>query len=258
MTKKAAALFINEAFAPLLERMQFTPEWVFGSSQIRVWRRLPDRENCTLEFVGNDEKPLKFHVKRYPRKYAPVAAQEARAFFALSRAGIGCPRVVAYGRSRGRGFLITEDLRGYEPADKLIERGQPFEPLLHLTAELAARLHKSGYHHQDLYLCHFFVGTDAGEMDINLIDAARVRRLPRWPFKRRWIVKDLAQFWYSSTRLAITDEQRLRWLLRYAECAGQKLSGSLRRAIDAKVNRIGRHDVKLNQRQPTRHRSIPG
>ena len=84
-------------------------------------------------------------------------------------------------------------------------------------------------------------------------DAARVRRLPGWPTRRRWIVKDLAQFWYSTTQLPVSDEQRTRWLAEYAMVSGHDIP---ERVIAAKARRIAAHDVKLNRRQPKRHVSL--
>ncbi len=61
-------------------------------------------------------------------------------------------------------------------------------------------LHNGGLHHRDLYLCHFLGRRDENpQADLRLIDAARVRPLPGPLTRRRWIVKDLAQFWYSTT-----------------------------------------------------------
>src|SRR5205085_11401166 len=128
----------------------------------------------------------------------------------------------------GRSFTIWQDLAGYTPTDKLVEAGVPFDRLLVPTADLAAQLHRAGLHHRDLYLCHFMVklGEDAADgaateaTDVRLIDTARVRRLGGLLTRRRWIVKDLAQFWYSTTKLAVTDEQRSAWLKRYAEQRG--------------------------------------
>jgi heptose I phosphotransferase len=118
---------------------------------------------------------------------------------------------------------------------------------------LAARLHASGLHHRDLYLCHFFVKT-SDDLELRLIDAARVRPLP-WLFRQRWIVKDLAQFWYSAKQLKIMDDQLIRWLGRYTDNVG-KLAPPLG-AIESKVGWIARHDRKLNQAQPSRNISIP-
>jgi hypothetical protein len=123
------------------------------------------------------------------------------------------------------------------------------------TADLAGKLHRAGLHHRDLYLCHFFAKVDGGEVDMRLIDVARVSRFGRL-LRRRWIVKDLAQFWYSTFAYgaAISDEQRHRWLVRYA---GHEPSPRFVRAIQRKVRAIGRHDAKLKKAQPKRNISIP-
>jgi hypothetical protein len=95
------------------------------------------------------------------------------------------------------------------------------------------------------------------EVDIRLIDTARVGRLTRPLTRRRWIVKDLAQFWYSTTKLGITDEQRERWLERYARQRKQSAE-RFRHAIVRKAFSIARHDLRLNKKQPRRNISIPG
>jgi hypothetical protein len=105
-----------------------------------------------------------------------------------------------------------------------------------------------------LYLCHFFVKTAGGDLELRLIDAARVRPLP-WLFRQRWIVKDLAQFWYSAKQLGIIDDQLIRWLGRYTDNV-PKLAPPLG-AIEGKVRWIAQHDQKLDQSQPNRNISIP-
>ena len=94
------------------------------------------------------------------------------------------------------------------------------------------------------------------QLELRLIDAARVRSLPRW-FKERWIVKDLAQFWYSATQLSVPREQLMLWLERYAARRKLRNIEALARKIERKVNWIARHDRKLNRSQPTRNISIP-
>jgi hypothetical protein len=150
---------------------------------------------------------------------------------------------------------MTEDLAGYDAADKMIERGEmTFDQLLEPTADLAARLHRAGLHHRDLYLCHFFVNR-AGA-DVRLIDVARVKRLPVL-LARRWIVKDLAQFWYSTLTLrAVSDAQRAAWLEHYAQ-KREINPQDVRGAIARKVRWIARHDVHLRREQPQRNISIP-
>ena len=93
---------------------------------------------------------------------------------------------------------------------------------------------------------------------MKLIDAARVARMNNFLTRWRWVVKDLAQFWYSTTTLpAVTDEQRDRWLERYAERREICWLPRLRAAVKSKSNSIARHDAKLKKSQPTRNISIP-
>ena len=98
---------------------------------------------------------------------------------------------------------------------------------------------------------------DDEAVDIRVIDTARVRRLGGMFTRTRWIVKDVAQFWYSTLRLAITDEQRLSWLERYGRSRGLPGVGTLRSAVQRKVREIARHDRKINLRRPERNVSIP-
>jgi len=134
-----------------------------------------------------------------------------------------------------------------------------FEALLEPTARVSASLHSKGLHHRDLYLCHFFARASGGSVaDLRLIDAARVKTLPKW-LGRRWIIKDLAQFWYSTLSLEVSDEQRERWLARYAEfrSLGAETLASMKAAIGRKASWIARHDARLRSREPGRNVSIP-
>jgi heptose I phosphotransferase len=235
-------------------------EAVFDHPDIKVWRSLPERDNCTLDADLPDGRHVRLHVKRYrpQRGMKTPADEESLAIRALETHQIPTVPLVGWGKiADGRSFLITEDLSSYRESEKLVrDEGLPFEQLLEPTADLAARLHAAGLHHRDLYLCHFFARPDAPN-DLRLIDAARVKRLPAWPMRQRWIVKDLAQFWFSTTALPVTDEQRTRWLARYAEQRRLKTIDPLRRAIERKAAWIARHDAKLREKQKVRNVSIP-
>jgi heptose I phosphotransferase len=251
---------------PLVREVGLDAEAIFERADIKPWRTLPDRENCLLDATRGDGSSVRLHVKRFPAavKGAP-AADEVRGIELLRRAGIPTVPLVGWGSvADGRSFVVSLDLAGYRDAEKLVAGGLPFAELLEPTADLAAKLHDAGLHHRDLYLCHFFAkagGGDAaaGPPELALIDAARVKPLPKW-FAKRWVVKDLAQFWYSTTKLPVTDEQRMAWLARYA--SKRNLAGTsavlLRRAIEHKSGWIARHDRSLRAKQPTRNVSIPG
>lgn len=245
-------------YQPLMRVVGLDAEAIFTHPQIIAWRKLPDRENCTLD-ATLDGRPIRLHVKRH--LVAGTAAEdEVKGIELLRQAGIATVPLVGWGRLEGgRGFVITADLAGYRDAEKLVAEGSvPFEALLEPTADLAARLHAAGLHHRDLYLCHFFARADGAAIDVKLIDAARVARMGNFLTRWRWVIKDLAQFWYSTTTLpSITDAQRERWLSRYADRRDICWLPRLRAAIVAKSNSIARHDAKLKQAQPTRNVSIP-
>jgi heptose I phosphotransferase len=247
-------------YQPWMREIGLDAEAVFEHPDIKPWRTLADRENCTLDATLGDGRRVRLHVKRYTATKTAAGAMlnEVAGFRLLQAHGIPTAPLVASGMlTDGRSFVITEDLAGYGDAEKLIAAGTPFDRLLEPTARLTAKLHNAGLHHRDLYLCHFFARVpDSCEADIKLIDVARVKSLPRL-FARRWIVKDLAQFWYSTLSLPITDRQRDAWLSAYAAARQIDDTASLRRAIVRKSNWIARHDRRLRQREPTRNISIP-
>ncbi|MGD1276134.1 MAG: lipopolysaccharide kinase InaA family protein [Tepidisphaeraceae bacterium] len=250
-------LHVADEFAPVLADLLFTAEMVFQHPDVKPWRQLADRENCLWDIRRPDGSTLRLHVKRYPPGRHRVAKQEADSYRDLRQAAVPTAKLAAWGTlADGRSFVMIEDLAGFAAADKLIAAGAPFEKLLIPTADLAAALHNAGFHHRDLYLCHFFAKVDGGGVDVRLIDIARVRRLPAL-LTRRWITKDLAQFWYSTLALPITDPQRDQWLARYARQTRAADVERLRRAVERKSRFIATHDAKLRARQPHRNISIP-
>jgi len=249
---------ISPRFKSLAAQLGLTAADIFSHPAIKPWRTLSDRENCLWDLAVPGGEQFRWHVKRFaPHSGSDPARQEAAGYAALRRRKIPTADVVAWGRHENRSFIITADLAGFRPADKLIESGEPFERLLIPTAELAASLHNSGLHHRDLYLCHFLARSLDGKVELRLIDAARVRRLPGALTRRRWIVKDLAQFHYSTLALPISDSQRRRWLEHYVLLTGIGRAEALADSIARKSAMIAAHDRKLRQRQPGRHVSIP-
>jgi hypothetical protein len=254
----SSTLHIHSEYQSLFDSIGLTPERVFTDSSIKPWRHLPDRENCLWDLPGPHGRAIRFHVKRYfpSRGSANRPREEAKAAERLAAGKIPAARIAAWGAlPDGRGFVILEDLAGFQAADKLIQSGVPFDRLLIPTADLAADLHNANLHHRDLYLCHFFAAATGKTPDVRLIDLARVRPLPKLT-RRRWIVKDLAQFWYSTLGLEITDDQRAAWLARYAKKTSVKKLETLRRSIQLKSDSIAAHDAKLRRRQPRRNISI--
>jgi hypothetical protein len=241
----------------LFDGLELDAESVFTDPRIQVWRALPDRENALLDHQRPDGTMIRFHIKRYPATAGAIADREMAGYRLLVRADVPAAPIIAHGRlADGRSFIILQDLAGYTPGDKSVERGLPFERILSATAALAARLHNARLHHRDLYLCHFMIRESAEGVDAKLIDMARVAELKNPLTRQRWIVKDLAQFWYSTTKLNVTDEQRTRWFTEYCRRRGIA-EDRLHVSVKAKSATIARHDVRLNRRQPERNVSIP-
>ena len=263
MTAASGSVFhVAECHRAAVRQIGLDADAVFDHPLVRPWRHLPDRENCTLDADLPDGTRVRWHVKRHTRptrRGVTPAEAEVGGHELLVAGGIPTAPLVGWGRlADGRSFVISEDLAGYTPADKLVAAGLPFDRLLAPTADLAADLHNAGLHHRDLYLCHFMAKVEGETVDLKLIDVARVRRLPGFLTRGRWVVKDLAQFWYSTTQLpAVTNDQRLAWLGRYADRRGVTSIDRLRRRVERKSNAIARHDRRLNVAQPTRNVSIP-
>lgn len=231
-------------------------EAVFTDPRIQVWRSLPERQNATFDFVSPDGAAHRWHIKRYLAGHAADVQHEVRGIHLLRDHGIPTVSLIAHGTlSDGRAFLITDDLAGFGPADKLPPAA--LRVMLEAIVELAARLHAEGLHHQDLYLCHFFVRADgdAHQSPVHLIDAGRVRRLPPRPLRFRWVVKDLAQLVFSLRRLDMSADAD-HALDRYCEFRAVVLPRLLRWCIDRKINRIAAHDRRLRQKQPGRDVSL--
>lgn len=252
----SARFHVAAEYQPVMRELGLDGDAVFVDPRVVVWRSIPERENCTLDAVLADGRAVRWHIKRH-RRDIRAGALEAQGIQLLASAGIRTAPLVGWGGlPDGRSFVITEDLAGFGDAEKLVRAGVPFERLLEPTADLAASLHSAGLHHRDLYLCHFFARVEADGVELALMDAGRVRHLPRWPFRRRWIVKDVAQFWYSIQQVGVDEKQCQAWMAHYARRRGVA-AGSLLGAVQRKAAWIARHDQRLRQRQPHRNVSIP-
>lgn len=259
MANSPPRFLILPAYQPIVRQLGLDGDAIFTDSRIIPWRTLLDRENCTLNLTLPDSRPIRWHIKRYQPAAGSItpAQQEAQGIQLLQQADIPTVPLVGWGiLADGRSFLITEDLADHQPADKLLEQGFDFDKMLLPLAGLAARLHRQNLHHRDLYLCHFFINPQQ-PAELRLIDAARVRPLPRWPLRRRWIVKDLAQLWYSLSQAQVQQYQSLALINEYIHQTGRGSGTKLLRSIEKKAARIARHDVKLRRQQPNRNISIP-
>jgi hypothetical protein len=214
--------------------------------EARLLRALPDRENWRLELETETGPPRigylkKHHVRTTASRLRArlgwgcgrtAAWTEAANIDRLARGGLAGMKLLAFGEKlhvdgRLEALLLTEELTGFAQLDHFLrERFRPrrmdrpsrrddsLHRLIAEVADVASRFHGLGYNHRDLYCCHFFIReTDDGEFRVNLIDLQRVEHRRR--FRRRWLVKDLAQLAYSAPTDRISGLQRLAFIKRY-------------------------------------------
>src|SRR2546421_292565 len=98
-------------YQPLMRAIGLDAEAVFEHPEIVAWRKLADRENCTLDAV-RDGRKIRLHIKRYLTN-GLAADAEVKALELLQQAEIPTVPLVGWGRlESGRTFVITEDLAG--------------------------------------------------------------------------------------------------------------------------------------------------
>src|SRR5262245_5317567 len=215
-----------------------------------VTRAVPGRFTVRIELPAAAPfgEPLAVYLKRYKgRGRSRAAAHEWRRLGEVASAGIPCPTPVAFGEWRSllaaESFLMTLEIPRAEQADWWI-RGRPARrrEVIEAVAALARRFHDAGFHHRDLYLCHFFVKEDgaagpdpAGRpLALYLIDLQRCGRLDGR--RRRWLVKDLAQLHRSLGEAGFTAADWGHLAERYGISDPRLL-----RAVERKSARIARH-----------------
>src|SRR4051812_4668042 len=111
------------AYADLLRRVGLPDAMsVFENPKIDVWRSITERENCVLDY-DTDGVAGRLHIKRNKRAHRGVD-DEAAAIRLLMNASLGTVPLVAAGRlNDGRGFLITDNLTGFDDADIRVRQG---------------------------------------------------------------------------------------------------------------------------------------
>ena len=240
-------MWLDRRYHPELKAAGLTRfEDVMTTSDGRCLRALADRENWRLELRDDQRRPRGVYLKKHhvrtwlSRLWAKLGIApgetagrvEARNVGRMAAHGIDVMHLVAYGEKlhadgRLESFVLTEELEGYTQLDHFLSRR--FAPLseqktrrrdphlitlIRRIAEIAGRFHAAGYNHRDFYCGHFFIREPVpGEFDVKMIDLQRVQR--RRFFRRRWIVKDLAQLVWSAHRDWISGTQKMAFLRHY-------------------------------------------
>jgi len=225
----------------------------------------------TVYLKRYDRPPVTTQVRNWLTlgRRIPCGLAEAGPLLDLAAVGIGVPEMVAYGRQWGRlferrSFIMTGEL----PRSDALERRLPAcfsapptpgvlvqrRQFVRRLAAFAARFHRTGYRHRDLYLSHIFYADDGS---LALIDLARAVR-PRLTAER-FRLKDISQLHYSAPGSVFSDTDRLRFYLAYA---GIRRLGTADKAIIKKVlrkaRRMARHDRRHGRAAPFMERRAEG
>ena len=115
---------------------------------------------------------------------------------------------------------------------------------------LVRRMHRLGYWHRDLYLCHVFAEETGDGFALSLIDLGRLghRARPR----KRWFVKDLAALWHSTPE-GVPPRLALRFLARWLDAHGVRGRSERRRWLRA----VRRRARRMAAHAPRGGRSFP-
>lgn len=198
-----------------------------GSGADQVLRAMPGRTTSvrTLDgvprvrkdFVGDEPRDWWFERLHRWRPRSP-AERERAAWVALAELGL-VPRVAVASSDfdpvprwsvprPGRGARSRLELgwvdHRCDAAAWLAE--QPSPERLEAILAVVVGLHRAGWYHRDLYLCHLVVGLEG---QLWVLDLGRARHQPH-P-RRRWFVKDLAALELSAPA-RVSRAARLRWL----------------------------------------------
>ncbi len=242
-------LLIEPEFTGLLERSGLRTAADFVEGRLgRLLREDPYRENRVLELEGRRYFLKVFHYNALYVTWWGIrrinmpslnGVQELLAHRALRALGIPTPQPVAAGFYRrgwlGRAsFFLSLEVPG-RPLDDVLRDGvspAARRRLCQRVGELAEQLHRHGWVHRDLYLCHLFVpqAEEPGAAPLVLIDLQRARRRS----SRRARVKDLAALHGSAS--SATRLERLRALRHYQVLP---IDRGLLGRIERKARRLG-------------------
>jgi heptose I phosphotransferase len=189
--------------------------------------------------------PWKEYLKPLVRLRRPIvgARNEWEAIHHFQATGIPTMTPVAFGKDGGHSLLVTAAVEGCVKLSELLtrdERTGDVGATTDLVADTARRMHAAGLHHQDFYLGHLLVPTDAPLSKLYVIDLGRVRKART--LSRHWVVKDLAQLEYSAREVPTWDRERL--LRGYCGRALTADDRALARRVERKVAAIARHSHK--------------
>ncbi len=204
--------------------------------------------------------PLQVQLKNWisHKRIQSLAESDVVPTLELNKKGINTYNVIAFGREtflgfEKRSFAVIEEISEAASLEKQLPEFSEKKlfsdkkNFLRDLADFVRRFHSTGYRHRDLYLCHIFY--DHKKKNFYLIDLARAFK--PLVLKKRFLIKDLAQLYYSSPGSEFSKTDKLRFYLFYQKIS--KLTSSdknLIKRILKKVRKMARHDIKRNKTVP--------
>ena len=229
-------LYVNTRYTGVLETAGFTGPAAFRDPppSAEPLRDIGVRKNfCVRTRAGIFY--LKVHREK-GRTQRGAGPREWMNHLRMIRAGLPTPVPAAWGWGNGYSFFMSKDTGGI-PGDAAL-RDWPSLPVavrrkrIGELARTVVRMHRFGFFHRDLYLCHVMVD----EERITLIDLQRLEEGPLFPGHRR--IKDLAALLFSTLESPVTRTERLRFFRRYL--GGGKLGPTGRRLLHRVERKAGR------------------
>ena len=263
-------LEVNRAFLPLLESNGLATFKALMSHPGHAVAKcaIKERNTVRLDLETESGEKRSFFLKRYApptvwdrlkaylrlNRPAPGARQEWHAMWTFLQLGLPGPVPVAWGQDGGPSLVLSEGvshvMRLSEWAERNFGEGSCRNPqaipakhkIIEEVANVVARMHSAGLHHQDLYLCHFLCGSEQDGLPLTLIDLQRVERSRRLSW--RWQVKDLAQLHFSSAQYITRQDMWRFWKVYNSIYHTGRRKIPLWHSILRKSERIRRHTLK--------------
>ncbi|MDD5011332.1 MAG: lipopolysaccharide kinase InaA family protein, partial [Phycisphaerae bacterium] len=188
------------------------------------------------------------------RKKITLMACDHRPAEELRKLGINTPQTIAFGEQwqglfEKRSFIITEKI----PDAHSLEEKLPIERenFIKNLAAFVRKFHDTGFRHRDLYLCHIFCDS---KTNFTLIDLNRVFK--PLLFSKKYLIKDLAQLYYSVPGDSVTETDWLKFFRVYLQKDNlSKKDELLIKKIKSKARRMAKHDKKHNRIPPFEKRA---
>jgi len=237
--------------APFRTRLQFEIDLLQSSAPTTVFLKRYDSPPILVQ--------LKNWLAHHSRR--SCASCEFEPTNELPAAGVNTAKVVSYGEQWGtffekKSFIITEKIPDAEALERKLPRcfGAPPTPenlklqrnFIVQLAKFIKKFHDTNYRHRDLYFSHIFHSNSG---DFYLIDLARAFK-PRI-LQTRFLIKDIAQAYYSAPAAYFSNTDRLRFYFAYtAQSKLRSQDKAFIRKVITKAKRMASHDRKHGRTVP--------